>query len=101
MSTKQVSFRTDPEKIDALHRLAAALDRDRSYVINQALDAFLEVHDWQVAHIAAAKAEADAGGPFIAHEDMVRWIDSLGSQSELPAPAPTIKKRRKPAARSR
>jgi predicted transcriptional regulator len=101
MSTKQVSFRTAPEKIEALDRVAAALDRDRSYVINQALDVFLEVHDWQVAHIARAKKEADAGGPFIAHEDMVRWIDSLGTEGELPAPAPTIKKRRKSASRGR
>jgi predicted transcriptional regulator len=99
LATKQISFRTPSEKIDALDRVAEALDRDRSYVINKALDAFLEVHDWQVAHIAAAKAEADAGGPFIAHDDMMRWIDSLGTDGELPAPAPTIKKRRKPAAR--
>lgn len=95
MATKQVSFRTKPEKIDALDRVAEALDRDRSYVINQALDAFLEVHDWQVAHIAAAKAEAESGGPFIAHEDIERWIDSLGSESELPAPTPTIVKETK------
>jgi RHH-type rel operon transcriptional repressor/antitoxin RelB len=101
MASKQVSFRTEPEKIDALDRVAEALDRDRSYVINQALDAFLEVHNWQVAHFTAAKAEADAGGPFVAHEDMVRWIESLASESELPPPAATIKKRRKSAARRR
>jgi predicted transcriptional regulator len=101
LAAKQISFRTPSEKIDALDRVAEALDRDRSYIINQALDAFLEVHDWQVAHIAAAKAEADAGGPFIAHDDMMRWIGSPGTEGELPAPAPTIKKRRKPAARRR
>jgi predicted transcriptional regulator/predicted RNA binding protein YcfA (HicA-like mRNA interferase family) len=70
--------------------VAAALDRDRTYVINQALDVFLEVHEWQVAHIPAAKGESDAGGPFIAHEDMMRWIDPLETEGELPPPASTI-----------
>jgi plasmid stabilization system protein ParE len=35
------------------------------------------VNAWQVAAIAAAVAKADAGGPFVAHEDMEAYLDAL------------------------
>jgi predicted transcriptional regulator len=95
MSGKQVSFRTDAEKIAALDSLADVLDRDRSYVINQAVDAYLELHRWQADHIARAKAEADAGGPFVAHEDVKSWAASLGTSHEGPPPPATISKPRR------
>ena len=40
---------------------AAALDRDRSYLLNEAIDAYLEVHQWQIRHIQEGIREADAG----------------------------------------
>ena len=92
MSGKQLSFRTDPKKIKALDKVAEALDRDRSYVLNQAVDAYLDVYRWQVKHIEEAVTQADAGGPFVAHEDVAAWMASLGTENELPPPKPTIKK---------
>jgi predicted transcriptional regulator len=38
-----------------------------------------------------ALAQAKAGGPFIPHEDMVKWMNSLGTDNELPPPHPTVK----------
>jgi predicted transcriptional regulator len=95
MTAKQVSFRTEPATVDALDKLAEAFDRDRSYVINRALDAYLEVYRWQVEHIANAKAKADAGGPFIAHEDVARWARSYRGSKAAP---PKAKIRKKPRA---
>ena len=46
------------ESIDAI---AEATNRDRSFVINEALSAYIDVYRWQVEHIRAAIAEADAG----------------------------------------
>jgi predicted transcriptional regulator len=34
-----------------IDELAVAQDRDRSYILNQALDIYLEVMEWQLAHI--------------------------------------------------
>ncbi len=82
MPTKQVSFRIDEEKIAALDQAAFVLDRDRSYIINQAVDAYLEVYNWQTEHIRKAKARADAGGSFLAHDDVKAWVASLDASDK-------------------
>ena len=46
------------EELDAL---AVALDRDRSYLVNEALSSYLETHRWQVEHIRQGLREAKAG----------------------------------------
>jgi predicted transcriptional regulator len=70
MAARRIYFRAEAQTVEALDKLAEAFDRDRSYLINRALEAYVEVYRWQVDHIARAKAEADAGRPFIAHEDV-------------------------------
>lgn len=44
-----------------MDELAAALDRDRSAIINEAINAYLELHHWQVEHIKRALIEAESG----------------------------------------
>jgi predicted transcriptional regulator len=46
---KTISFRADADKIDALDSLAAAQDRPRSYLINEAIRNCLELHAYQEA----------------------------------------------------
>ena len=41
---KTISFRADAETIDTLDSLAAAQDRPRSYLINQAITNYIELH---------------------------------------------------------
>jgi len=53
--------RVEDNTRSALDALADALDRDRSYLVNEALDAYLETHRWQVEHIKQGLREADAG----------------------------------------
>ncbi len=61
MDKQTVSFRLDAEKVEALDDLAKALDRDRTYLLNEAVEAYLDVQQWQLEHIRAAIREADAG----------------------------------------
>lgn len=61
MEKETVTFRLDASKKNALDALAAALDRDRSYVLNQAVGSFLEVNEWQIEHIKEGVRQADAG----------------------------------------
>ena len=61
MSKQTVTFRTDAEKRAALDAVAAALGRDRSYVLNQAVDTLLEVYRWQVEHIQEGQRQARNG----------------------------------------
>jgi predicted transcriptional regulator len=41
---RTISFRLDEEKIEALDGLAESVDRDRSYVLNEAVTNYLELH---------------------------------------------------------
>jgi predicted transcriptional regulator len=61
MEKQTVSFRLDSEKVTALDSLAQALDRDRTYLLNEAVAAYLDIQQWQVKHIKAAIQQADAG----------------------------------------
>lgn len=56
-----ISFRIDPEKKAVLDAIASGQDRDRSYVINEAVDRYLEVYQWQVAYIQKGVEQANRG----------------------------------------
>ena len=58
---KTVSFRLEPEKVAALDRLAKAQTRDRTFLLNEAVDAYLDVQRWQIEHIQEGLRQADAG----------------------------------------
>lgn len=57
----KISFLTDKARRDALDSVAASMDRDRSYVLNEAVAAYLEVQQWHLADTRKAVEEAEAG----------------------------------------
>jgi len=61
LSHEIISFALESGKREALDAIATAMDRDRSYVLNQAIDAYLEDHRWQIEHISEGIRQADAG----------------------------------------
>jgi len=61
MDRHTVSFRIDSDKVTALDALAQALDRDRSHLLNEAVDAYLEAQRWQVEQIQKSLRQADEG----------------------------------------
>jgi predicted transcriptional regulator len=69
MRRQTITIRVDEDKKRALDVVASALDRDRSYIINEAVDAYLELHRWEIEQIKKALAEA-AAGDFATDEEM-------------------------------
>lgn len=61
MNKRTITFRVDAQKRKALDAIATGIDRDRSYVLNEAINNYLEVHQWQTAHIKEGLRQADAG----------------------------------------
>ena len=61
MSKETITFRIEAEKREALDAIALTMDRDRSYVLNEAISAYLEVNQWQLEHIKEGLRQADAG----------------------------------------
>ena len=61
MLKETLTVRIHPETRKALDAIAAAVDRDRSHVVNEALTAYVETHRWQMDHIRQGLREAEAG----------------------------------------
>lgn len=59
--TEPITIRTSKETVDEIDALAAAMDRSRNYVINQALQQYLEANAWQVQRIEEGLAAAREG----------------------------------------
>lgn len=76
MAKETMTVRIQPETRDALDSIAAALDRDRSYVVNEAVNAYVETHRWQIEHIEQGLREAKAG-KFVSEAEVKRRLDRL------------------------
>lgn len=61
MEKVPVTCRLDADDVAFLDKLAETIDRDRSYLIKQAVIEFISLQKWQIEEIEAAIVEADAG----------------------------------------
>lgn len=76
-----VTVRIEDRKRLALDELAQRLGRDRSWVINEALDAYLALQDWQLGHVAEGLRQAESGEFASAAEvaaGFARWTGKPG-----------------------
>ena len=71
MDKVNVTLRLDKQKVALLDQLAQSDDRDRTYVIKDAIDRYLAYHQWRIDEIKKAIAEADAGD-FASDEEVER-----------------------------
>lgn len=55
-----LSFRTEQNTRDQLDRIAESLQRNRNWVINEAIAAYLDLHRWQLKHIEQGLRDAEA-----------------------------------------
>jgi predicted transcriptional regulator len=83
--TAPVSVRLESALNDQVTAIAAALDRPKSWVIEQAVRDFVALQEWQLAAIDEGIRATDTGR-VIAHEDVVAWVQSWGKPDELPMP---------------
>ncbi len=68
---------------------AKATKRSRSFVVKEAVAAYMEEQKAYLAAIDEALAEADKG-VFISGEAVDRWLASWGTDNVLPTPEPDI-----------
>ncbi len=74
---KTISFRADAEKIDALDSLATAQDRPRSYLINEAITNYIQLHAYQDALVRKG-LEDMRKGRVVSHEEVVSRLKRAG-----------------------
>jgi predicted transcriptional regulator len=83
--TLPVSVRLPPELNQQVADIAQALDRPKSWVIEQAIKDFVAVQAWHLAAIDEGIRAADAG-QVVPHDEVAAWVRSWGKPDELPMP---------------
>ncbi len=70
---KTISFRLEGRKVAALDQLAKAQTRDRTFLLNEAVDAYLDMQRWQIEHIEEGLRQAEAGMGTDHEEVRAKW----------------------------
>ncbi|MCP4041141.1 MAG: ribbon-helix-helix protein, CopG family [Gammaproteobacteria bacterium] len=89
MTNSVLSIRVPEELKAQLDSLSEATSRSKSYIAVEALSEYVRRNAWKVKEIQEALKEADKG-VFISQEAMAKWVDSLGTNNELPPPKPDV-----------
>ncbi len=79
MTQSTISFRATTDKRDTLDKIAKSQQRDRSFIINEALDRYIDIYNWQIAHIQQGIEQAE-NGDFVSHEEVMAKMDRMRKQ---------------------
>jgi predicted transcriptional regulator len=75
-----------PTEIGArLERLAKTTSLSKSKLAAEAIVAYLDEQEHQLQKIREGLADAEAGR-IVSHEEVARWLESWGTEDELPPP---------------
>lgn len=94
MSKTHLSVRVKPELGDKIDALAAAIERSRSYVVEKAVEEYVDREAWQVSAIRQGLADADKG-LLVPHDAVQAWVNSWGTANEKLRPKMRRKRRPK------
>lgn len=73
--TASITVRVKPATRKRLDAIALATRRTKSLVIEEALDQYLDVNEWQIKGIQEALAEADStDADWVDHEEVMRIV---------------------------
>lgn len=86
ISSRSLSFRVAEDVATELETLAEATARPRSWLLEQALQQYLERQRWQIGHMQAGIRDLDAGNT-VPHEDVTDWLGSWGTAREAEPPS--------------
>ena len=90
MPAHPVSFRLDEVVKTRLERAAKDEDRSLSYLAQKAITSYLDAKDYKHQVITEAYNASLIEKEFISGEAMSAWVDSWGTDNELPEPTPDI-----------
>jgi predicted transcriptional regulator len=85
-----ITLQVDEKLKQELDSIAKTTERSTDVVVAEALNAYVDLHERQVAHIRRAMREAREAGT-VPDEEVEAWMLSWGTDNELPMP--TMKRR--------
>jgi len=83
-SPRVVTFRIAPEKVAELDTLAKAMDRDRSYLLNEAVESFLSEQRRFVAMVEEGLDDLRNGRSY-SDEEVGRMVDEWSRETQSKA----------------
>ena len=73
---KTISFRMEQKKVNALDAIAARTQRDRTYLLNEAVDAYLDLAEYHQQLVAAGIKDAQEGR-YVEQSEMRKKLERL------------------------
>jgi predicted transcriptional regulator len=83
--TETLSIRIDAATKNRLEVLARQTKRSKSFLVAEAITAYVESEEWQLGELQSGIAELDSGRP-VGHEKVSKWLKSWGKPGEAKAP---------------
>jgi len=74
-SKVNVTFRMRKDRVKMLDDIGECCDRDRSYIVNEAVEEYLARRQWQIEQVQRALKSVEAG-KFLTEEDFLRDVAS-------------------------
>jgi predicted transcriptional regulator len=81
MATKTVTFRVQEKKVKALDSIAGQQQRNRSFILNEAVDNYLAMEAYNRSMIEEGLRQARAG-TLVPHEEVVAKFERLFAQNQ-------------------
>jgi len=72
MNQENVTFPIDSDKQEALKAIATVMNRDLTYILNEAIASYLEIYQWLLDEINQGVDEAEVGD--FASDDEVQAV---------------------------
>jgi predicted transcriptional regulator len=81
---KSISFRTPSSKLEKIDKLAGAQHRDRSYILNEAVDQYLDLQNYHTSLIEQGLRDSEAG-TIVSHEEVGRRLGKQRASRKMKA----------------
>lgn len=80
-----ISVRVSKDTAKRLESLAESTDRSKSYIAAQAIEEYLELHEWEIKAIEEGTKDVEEGRT-VPHSKVKEWLQSWGTDNEKEAP---------------
>jgi len=74
---KTISFRIPADTVESLDELAESMDRDRSHLLNEAVEHYLRLNEYHIKLIKKGLRAAEEG-KLVSHADVKKMINKMG-----------------------
>ena len=89
MSTTVLDVPLSEATRERLKEIATRARRSEAEIAASLIEGALAADQLEVRIIRERLAQADAGGPFARHEDVLAWLEALSEGKQIPAPKAT------------